>query len=91
MDRIGSGRNPNTFRRGDCTETTCLNVYNAYLIFRLSDHGTMPALKLGLLTLLRLTTTFKTSEKLDTVFGLLGLIREDGNSTTECKIVVTTR
>ncbi|KAL9561256.1 hypothetical protein ACKAV7_014611 [Fusarium commune] len=40
------------------------NLYNAYLISRLSTHGPLPPLDLSLLSLLRLTTGFKTAEKL---------------------------
>ena len=57
------------------------NVYHAYLMFRLSSHGSLPALKLSLLVLLRLTTEFQTSERLDILYGLLGLIHH-GNPDT---------
>lgn len=56
------------------------NLYNAYLMFRLSKQGPLPPLDISLLSLLRLTTGFKATEKLDVVFALLGLFnrREDG-------------
>ena len=56
------------------------NVYNAYLISRLSSHGPLPPLDVRLLSLLRLTTGFKTAEKLDVVFALLGFFDRQGES-----------
>lgn len=56
------------------------NVYNAYLISRLSTHGPLPPLDVSLLSLLRLTTGFKTAEKLDVVFALLGILNRQGES-----------
>ncbi|KAH7377533.1 heterokaryon incompatibility protein-domain-containing protein [Cadophora sp. MPI-SDFR-AT-0126] len=56
------------------------NVYNAYLISRLSSHGPLPPLDVRLLSLLRLTTGFKTAEKLDVVFALLGFLNRQGES-----------
>ncbi|RSL74071.1 hypothetical protein CEP51_011664 [Fusarium floridanum] len=58
------------------------NLYNAYLISRLSTHGPLPPLDLSLLTLLRLTTGFKTSEKLDVVYALLGFLNRQGESSS---------
>ncbi|KAJ4196912.1 hypothetical protein NW759_016399 [Fusarium solani] len=58
------------------------NLYNAYLISRLSTHGPLPPLDLGLLSLLRLTTGFKTTEKLDVVFALLGFLNRQGESSS---------
>ncbi|UPK93229.1 hypothetical protein LCI18_004164 [Fusarium solani-melongenae] len=58
------------------------NLYNAYLISRLSTHGPLPPLDLSLLSLLRLTTGFKTSEKLDVVFALLGFLSRQGESSS---------
>lgn len=62
------------------------NVYHTYLMFRLAPHGTLPPLALDLLALLRLTTTFKTSEGLDRVFGLLGVLARDNESESSCSI-----
>ena len=47
------------------------NLYNAYLITRLSPHGPLPPLPLSLLPLLRLTANFLTTDPLDTVYALL--------------------
>lgn len=58
------------------------NLYNAYLISRLSTHGPLPPLDLSLLSLLRLTTRFKTSEKLDVVYALLGFLSRQGGSSS---------
>jgi hypothetical protein len=52
-------------------------LYNAYLIFRLSDHEGLPAIKLTFLQLLRLTTNFEASDPRDAIFALLGLETKD--------------
>jgi hypothetical protein len=59
------------------------NLYNAYLISRLSSHGPLPPLDVNLLNLLRLTTRFKTTHESDVVFALLGFLhrRGDGHPT----------
>ncbi|RSL43367.1 hypothetical protein CEP54_015119 [Fusarium duplospermum] len=58
------------------------NLYNAYLISRLSTHGPLPPLDVSLLSLLRLTTGFKTTEKLDVVYALLGFLNRQGESSS---------
>lgn len=50
-----------------------LNVMNAYFMFRLSQQCNLASVKLSLLQLFRLTSSFETSEPLDTVFALRGL------------------
>jgi hypothetical protein len=67
------------------------NLYNAYLISRLSTHGPLPPLDLSLLSLLRLTTGFKTAEKLDVVFALLGLLNRYRESSSSQSSSVTIR
>ncbi|KAF9776293.1 hypothetical protein IL306_005555 [Fusarium sp. DS 682] len=67
------------------------NLYNAYLISRLSTHRPLPPLDLSLLSLLRLTTGFKTAEKLDVVFALLGLLDRYGESSSSQSSSVTIR
>lgn len=67
------------------------NLYNSYLISRLSTHGPLPPLNLSLLSLLRLTTGFKTAEKLDIVFTLLGLLNRYGESSSSQSSSVTIR
>lgn len=48
------------------------NLYNAYLISRLSPHGPLSPLTLPLLPLLRLTANFHCTDPLGTVYALLG-------------------
>ncbi|RSL83667.1 hypothetical protein CEP52_016659 [Fusarium oligoseptatum] len=67
------------------------NLYNAYLISRLSTHGPLPPLDLNLLTLLRLTTGFKTSEKLDVVYALLGFLNSQRESSSPRSSLETVR
>ncbi|KAF5694003.1 heterokaryon incompatibility 6 OR allele, partial [Fusarium mundagurra] len=67
------------------------NLYNAYLISRLSTHGPLPPLDLSLLSLLRLTEGFKTAEKLDVVFALLGLLDRYRKSSSSKSSSVTIR
>jgi hypothetical protein len=64
------------------------NVCNAYLMARLSGKMALPPLKVNLLYLLRLTTGFKTSELLDTVFALLGLTSNGKQDDTQPFMVV---
>jgi hypothetical protein len=52
------------------------NVCNAYLMARLSGNMALPALKPNFLHLLRLTTEFKTTEPLDILYGLYGLVSD---------------
>ncbi|KAI6764150.1 hypothetical protein HG530_007939 [Fusarium avenaceum] len=67
------------------------NLYNAYLISRLSTHGALPPLNLSLLSVLRLTTGFKTAEKLDVFFALLGVLNRYGESSSSQSSSVTIR
>jgi hypothetical protein len=52
-------------------------IYNAYFMFRLSDHEGLPAIKLTFLQLLRLSTNFKASDPRDAIFALLGIETKD--------------
>jgi hypothetical protein len=51
------------------------HAMNAYFMFRLSQGYEVPALDIELLTLLRLASSFKNSNHLDTVYALRGLIQ----------------
>ncbi|KAH8746879.1 heterokaryon incompatibility protein-domain-containing protein [Hyaloscypha finlandica] len=65
-------------RRGNSNIQT--NVYNAYLMGRLSNHTGLIPVRVSLLHLLRLTSGFKTTKEVDVVFGLLGLSCKDHGS-----------
>jgi hypothetical protein len=52
-------------------------LYNAYQMFRLSKHGPLPPIDLTSLQLLRLTSSFHSSEPGDTIYALLGLTTRD--------------
>jgi len=53
------------------------NVYNAYLMFRLSERYDLEPAKMTFVQLLRLTSGFETSEPRDTFFALSGLKTSD--------------
>ncbi|OQU97633.1 hypothetical protein CLAIMM_03533 [Cladophialophora immunda] len=53
------------------------NVYNAYLMFRLSQSHKLDPSKMSFVELLRLTAGFKTSQPKDVFFALLGLETRD--------------
>jgi Heterokaryon incompatibility protein (HET) len=54
-------------------------IYHAYLIFRLCQHGGLDPVDLSFLNLLRLTEDFQTSEQNDKVFSLLGIRTRDND------------
>jgi Heterokaryon incompatibility protein (HET) len=51
------------------------HAMNAYFMFRLSPGYEIPALDIELLTLLRLASSFKNTNPLDTIYALRGLIK----------------
>jgi hypothetical protein len=59
------------------------NVYNTYLMFRLSEKHDLDSTKMTFVELLRLTSAFKTSEPKDVFFALLGL--ETSDHQPECR------
>ena len=54
-------------------------IYNAYLMFRISNMSDLPPLKLSFLQLLRLTRQFYVSDPRDKVYGLLGIHTTDND------------
>jgi hypothetical protein len=57
-------------------------VYNAYLLYRLSNMSDLPPLQLTSLQLMRLTRGLESTEVYDQVYGLLGISTTDNDPST---------
>jgi hypothetical protein len=66
-----------------CEKMKIGGVYNAYLMFRMSPMSDLPPLQISFVQLLRLTRQFEITEKLDRVYGLLGIKTTDNDSTED--------
>jgi hypothetical protein len=67
-----------TSYHGMCEKMQMGEVYNAYLMFRMSRMSDLPQLNLTFTELLRLTWQFDVTDPRDMVYGLLGM-RTEGN------------